>query len=77
MKLENHAIYQIRIKGVLDQRWSDWFAPLKIRNESNGESILTGEVRDQAELRSLIDKVFNLNLTLVAVDKLQDPPWIH
>lgn len=74
MKPENHAIYQIRIKEVLDQRWSDWFAPLKISNESNGESMLTGEVRDQAELRSLIDKVFNLNLTLVAVDKLQDPP---
>ena len=61
------VVYQIRIKGQLDQTWSDWFTPLTIVNEPQGEATLTGAVRDQAELHGLLDKVFNLNLTLLAV----------
>jgi hypothetical protein len=60
-------VYRIRIKGQLDQTWSDWFAPLNIVNEPNDEATLTGFVRDQAELHGLLDKIFNLNLTLLAV----------
>jgi len=63
-------IYQIRIKGHLDQTWIDWFTPLTIVNEADGEATLTGAVRDQAELHSLIDKVFNLNLSLLAVNRI-------
>ena len=63
-------VYQIRIKGLLDQTWSDWFSPFRIVNEPTGEATLTGAVRDQAELHSLIDKVFNLNLMLLAVNCL-------
>ena len=73
MEHENIVVYEIRVKGLLDQTWSDWFSPLKLISESNGESTLTGTVRDQAELRSLLDKVFNLNLTLLAVNCLPDP----
>jgi len=70
--VEHHdgMIYQIRIKGHLDQTWIDWFTPLTIVNEADGEATLTGAVRDQAELHSLIDKVFNLNLTLLAVNRI-------
>ncbi len=70
--MEHHdgMIYQIRIKGHLDQTWIDWFTPLTIVNEADGEATLTGAVRDQAELHSLIDKVFNLNLTLLAVNRI-------
>ena len=72
--MEHHdsMIYQIRIKGHLDQTWIDWFAPLTIVNETDGEATLTGAVRDQVELHSLIDKVFNLNLTLLAVNHLTE-----
>lgn len=72
MKTERAVVYQIRVAGLLDQRWTARFAPLKIMNEPGGESTLTGAVRDQAELQSLIEKVFNLNLTLLAVNRLQD-----
>lgn len=70
MEPERTVLYQIRIKGLLDPSWNDWFSPLKIFNESNGETTLTGSVQDQAELHSLIDKVFNLNLTLLSVNCL-------
>lgn len=65
-------IYQIRVKDHIDDEWAEWFKPLQIANESNGEATFTGPVRDQAELHGLIDKVFNLNLTLLAVNLIEN-----
>jgi hypothetical protein len=66
-------VYQIRIDGHLDETWINWFSPLAIANEANGEATLTGAVRDQAELHGLLDRVFGLNLTLLAVNRINDP----
>lgn len=63
-------IYQIRIKELLDDQWAEWFSPLVIQNEPTGGTSLTGPVRDQAELFGLLTKVSDLNLTLVAVNRL-------
>jgi hypothetical protein len=65
-------VYQIRIQGHLDETWFNWFSPLALVNEENGEATLTGEIRDQAELHGLIDRVFDLNLTLLAVNRIVD-----
>lgn len=66
-------IYQICIKGHLDETWMDWFSPLVVINEVNGEATLTGAVRDQAELAGLLGRVFDLNLTLLSVNRITDP----
>jgi hypothetical protein len=66
-------VYQIRINSHLDETWINWFAPLVVVNEANGEATLTGEVRDQAELHGLLDRVFDLNLTLLAVNRIVVP----
>lgn len=66
-------IYEIRVKGHLDRNWAEWFAPLIIQNQPNGEAVLTGPVRDQAELFGLLLKVANLNLTLLAVRRVEPP----
>lgn len=68
------TIYQIRIKEQPADTWADWFDPLVIRHEANGEATLTGPVRDQAELFGLLLKIFNLNLTLLAVDRVESAP---
>ena len=65
------TIYQIRIKEQLADTWADWFNPLVIQHEANGEATLTGPVRDQAELLGLLLKVGNLNLTLIAVNRVE------
>ena len=67
------TMYQIRVKDYVDDEWAEWFAPLIIVNEPGGESLLTGPVRDQSELHGLIDRVFDLNLTLLAVSRIIDP----
>jgi len=68
------TMYQIRVKDHIDDEWAEWFAPLIIINDPNGEATFTGTVRDQSELHGLIDKVFNLNLTLLAVNRITSLP---
>jgi len=60
-------IYQIRIKGHLDQKWANWFAGLCITSLENGETLLTGPVLDQAMLYGLLRNVRDVGLPLVAL----------
>jgi hypothetical protein len=62
--------YQIQVKGHLDSTLTDWFAPLTVENEPNGEAKLSGPVRDQAELYGILLKLYNLNFTLIAVQRM-------
>lgn len=43
-------VYQIRIKGHLDNQWTDWFEGLAVTLEENGNTLLTGPVADQPAL---------------------------
>jgi hypothetical protein len=64
-------VYQIRVKEQLDQHWSSWFDGLAMTTEANGETVLTGEVVDQAALHGLLSKVRDLQLTLLSVHSLE------
>jgi hypothetical protein len=61
------GVYEIRVKGHLDNRWAGWFEGLTINLEENGETLLTGPVVDQAALHGLLRKVRDLALPLVSV----------
>ena len=61
-------VYQIRLKGHLDDQWADWFGGLTITLEENGDTLLTGPVVDQAALFGLLKKVRDLGLPLVSID---------
>jgi hypothetical protein len=61
--------YQIQVQGHFDKALAEWFA-LSVANQRNGEAILTGAVRDQAELYGILLKLYNLNFTLIAVQPL-------
>ena len=65
------ALYEIRLKGHLDQRWSAWFDGMTLTHDANGETILSGPVVDQAALHSLLIKVHTLNLTLISVVRME------
>ena len=60
------AIYEIRVKGVLDDRWSEWFDGITLAIESS-ETTLSGPVVDLAALHGLLTKVRDLVLPLLAV----------
>jgi hypothetical protein len=61
------TIYHIRVKGHLDQHWSDWFGGLAITNEANGEAVLAGPLADQAALHGVLIKVRDRGLPLIAM----------
>ena len=69
-KADESAVYQIKVEGTLDERWSDWFSGLAVVAGGEGEgapvTTLTGRM-DQAALRGILTKVWDLNLTLVSV----------
>ena len=65
------TVYRIRLKEKLDQRWSAWLGGLRVNHEANGETVLTGEVVDQAALYGLLSKVRDLHLTLISVSSLE------
>jgi hypothetical protein len=61
--------YEIRLKGHLDDRWTDWFEGLSITLEEN-DTLLTGPVADQAALHGLLRKVRDLGLLLVSINRV-------
>jgi hypothetical protein len=60
-------LYEIRIKGHLDDRWADWFGSMTITLEEDGDTLLTGPVVDQAALFGLLKKVRDLGMPLLSV----------
>jgi hypothetical protein len=64
------VVYQIRVKGHLDSRWTDWFEGLAITLEE-GDTLLTGPVVDQAALHGLLKKVRDLGMPLVSVNSVE------
>ena len=62
--------YRIKLKGRLDHKWSDWFEKMAISTEGE-ETILTGPVADQAALHGLFTRIRDLNLTLLAVERIE------
>jgi hypothetical protein len=61
--------YEIRIKGILDRRWSAWFEDLQISSDGE-QTVLSGWVADQAALHGLLIKIRDLGLTLISVRQL-------
>jgi hypothetical protein len=64
------SFYEIRVKGHLDERWSDWFDGLEITNLKYGEATLCGDIVDQAALHGVLAKVRDLNLPLTSVSSI-------
>ena len=57
---------EIRIKGILKLDWSDWLEGLIVSTEANGETVLKGEIPDQAALLGLFNRIHSLNLQLLS-----------
>ena len=61
------GLYEIRLKGHLDQRWADWFDGLQITLQANGDTLLIGPVDDQAALHGVLKRIRDLGLPLLSV----------
>jgi hypothetical protein len=66
------AIYEIQVQGALDPGWKQWFDELAVTTSSSGKQPVTtllGPVADQAALRGIVCKLWDLNLTLLSVHR--------
>jgi hypothetical protein len=71
-EFDKPATYRIRVKGNLEERWSDWFDGFAIEVQPEGETALTGLVADQAALQGFLLKLHNLGLPLLSLRRLQE-----
>ena len=62
--------FEIRLKGHLDDSWSDWLEGLEVKLLDNGEMNLFGYIGDQAALMGVLNRLYGLNLTLLSVSEV-------
>ena len=58
---------EIRVKGILDTHWSEWLEDLDILHEEKSQTILKGQIADQATLYGILKKLRDLGLELLLV----------
>jgi hypothetical protein len=64
-------IYEIKLKGHLDESWADWFDGMAFTHECDGTTTLTGEIIDQAALHGLLKKIRDLGLPLLSINRVE------
>ncbi len=67
---EGQSVYEIRVNGILEERWSSWFEGLELIPESGGITCLKGRVRDQSALIAILYRIHGLNLELISLIRL-------
>jgi len=70
-EFDKPAHYQIRVKGSLENKWSEGFNGFSITLQTNAETVLIGVVADQSALHGLLAKVRDLGLPLLEVKRLE------
>lgn|SRR5512138_535759 len=69
------GVYEIKIKGHLDDHWQQWFEGMVLKHVENCESglectLITGPIIDQPALHGLLAKIRDLNLTLISIREI-------
>ena len=63
--------YEIRLQGVLEQRWAAWFDGMNLTANEDGSTTLRGALIDQAALHGVLQRLRDLGIPLIAVTQLQ------
>ena len=70
--------YQITVEGKIDPSWSDWLGGLQLSSRKVAEDLqittLGGVNVDQAALRGLLNRLWDLNLVLRSVQQVDPVP---
>ena len=66
--MDKPTMYQIKIKGHLDDTLAGWFEDMTVSNLEEGDALLSGPLQDQAALQGVLKRISNLGLTLISVN---------
>jgi hypothetical protein len=75
--MDSLPLYQIRVKGHLDETLGSWFDGFTLTNQEDGDALLTGPIQDQAALQGVLNRISNLGLTLVSVNVVPEEDGIN
>ncbi len=65
------ALYEIKTQGYLDPKWTEWFYGMTITHKRDGTTTLYGTLPDQTVLHSVLDRIRDMNLQLISVNKIK------
>ena len=69
----NHAsTYHIRVQGVLKSPLAEWLGDIQVIPQEDGVSLLVGKFVDQPALRGFMDQLWNFNLVLLSVERIEN-----
>ena len=69
---DRSAHYQICLEGILDERWLRWFEGLEVKASAEDQTIISGEF-DQSALHGLFNRIRDLGVTLISVQRHHSP----
>ena len=70
-KTGHGVTYRIKIKEDLDPGVTEWFGGLTVTHGDDGGTLLVGRFPDQPALRGFLDQLWNLNFTVLSVDRVE------
>ena len=62
-------IYEIRVRGHIDERRSEWLGGLHVTHLPDGDTILNGEIVDESALNAILNRLHAMNIRLISVDR--------
>ncbi len=62
---------RIKVKGHLDIKWKDWFEGMDIIYDEDN-TILSGNIKDEAFLHGILNRIRDLNLKLISVNTSEE-----
>ncbi len=68
----SRASYEIRVRDHLDTQWHAWFDGWTVTNLADGEVLITQTGVDQSALHGVLNKIRDLNLTLISVIRKEE-----
>jgi hypothetical protein len=62
---------EIKIQGLLEKKSMEWLESMTIRYSGNN-TILTGDIKDEAHLHGILNQIRDLNLKLISVNPAEE-----
>jgi hypothetical protein len=64
--------YQIKVKETLNPGSANWFGDITITHQEDGATLLSGKFADQPALRGFLDQLWNLNFTILYLERIDN-----
>ena len=67
--MNTNACYQIYVNGHLDERWLHWFESHTVTYQDNEKTLIVLTAVDQPALFGVINRIRDLGLELISIQK--------